>query len=380
MFEIGTVTEFSDVNSIMDPQILIAAKAVKIPYNVGAVYQMMRAPMAPIANDKFDVYGRSVTSQLGVLGADISNAVLNINIADTKGVIVGAVLKIEDELVVVKSVDSATNVTLFARGAGGTTPAPHTTGVKWDVTSYAGRDVDLKNVGTISEQSEVFENYAQLFQEAIDYTFRAKQLTRQGLSPEQIDAILTNEALIRVIKKLSRTALNGLKDAGSVGTPHMTAGIYQQFLDTNLPTNNLDAGAVFDEDILKAGIENAFVNGSPDVIIVSPKNKGIANAFNLASTNVDVTTPLNNTTAGGFIDTYVYEGRVLRFVTDADAADDKIVIADSNNLVKGWMLGDALRVMEETPLSSREMRKSIQGSIGFAVENPLEGACIYNIG
>jgi hypothetical protein len=380
MFNVGTVTQFDDVNSLMDPQILIAAKAISLGMNKGAVYQLMNAPLVPLANGRFEVAGRTLTAQKGSLSAAINDAVTNVALNSTAGVIVGAVLKIEDELMVVKSVNSATEVTVYSRGAGGTTAAPHSTGVAWEVTSYANLETDIQNIDAISENTEVFENYAQLFVEPIEYT-RCAQLARQGLEPAQIDAILIQEALARVLGKVSYTALNGLKDAGNKSNPRMTAGVYQQFLNTSLPTLNFDAtGNTFDENILKQGIENAATYGDPNVIIVSSKTKGIINGFDRTSTAVDVTRPAGSTIAGNYVETYIYEGKALQIVVDADAADDKVVIANQANLKKGWCLGETLQVVDEPALSSRVQRKTIQGVIGFAVENPIEGSCIYNIG
>ena len=292
------------------------------------------------------------------------------------------VIQIGDELMIIKSVDNAANtVDVYARGAGGTTAAAHSSGDVYKVNGIAGRDVDLKNIEAISEQTNVYENYTQLFLEALDYTYMAKVLARQGLSEERIEAVLLNEALVRVAEGLGRTAIVGRKQSGS---PRMTAGLIHQLSDTTGGRVVLTAnggGNPFDEDMLKGALDTVFNKGIADTIVLNPSNKAKASNFNLAATNVNVRADIANTQAGSFIETYVYEGQTLTFLVDQDMPADKISVVNLADCEKGWLSDDALRVTDEPAASSREIRKAIQGSIGFAINNVgYNHVLIENIG
>jgi hypothetical protein len=46
-----------------------------------------------------------------------------------------------------------------------------------------------------------------------------------------------------------------------------------------------------------------------------------------------------------------------------------IAIVNQAKCKKGWLSDDGLRLADEPSLSSREMRKSLQGSVGFLIED-----------
>jgi cellulose biosynthesis protein BcsQ len=54
---------------------------------------------------------------------------------------------------------------------------------------------------------------------------------------------------------------------------------------------------------------------------------------------------------------------------DGDMPNDKMAIVTKNDLQVGWLADDALTNVVEPTLSSREKRESLQGSVGFIVEN-----------
>lgn len=381
MLNLGTVDQFTDLMTVIDPQVLVAGTAVKLGVNKARFFHSMLPLDFGINGDVFDVNGRTITQRVATLGADIDNAVTVITVGASDVVKVGDVLLIGTEKLVVESV-SGTNVTVFARGAGGTTPAPHTSGDKINIVSSAIRDADLRNVKSISETTQTLVNYAQLFTEAIDMTKMGKMMKSGGgkINPDDIEQLLIQEALQRLIGVLGWTAINGTKDGSG---PRLTSGLLEQLSGGTgfLQTTPLDAsGAVFSEDILKGGIELASTYGSPDTILVSPANKEIINGFDLVSSNVDVTRPAGSTQGGRFVETYVYEGVTLNLMVDADMPDTDVVVTPIENCQKAWVRDDVLRVEVEPSLSSRETRKTLQGSMGFGIKNPVEACRIKNIG
>lgn len=68
-YNFGSMSQFDDANSVADPLILVAAKAIKLKPYQGAMYQSLRAPVAPLNarfnKEKFEIYNRSYTTEGG---------------------------------------------------------------------------------------------------------------------------------------------------------------------------------------------------------------------------------------------------------------------------------------------------------------------------
>jgi len=289
------------------------------------------------------------------------------------GLTVGHVLKIGSEIVVVSDVDHTGNtIDVFARGAAGSTAASHTTAAAFTVIGFAGRDVDLKNTESVSEASLKCPNYIQSVFELLDWT-KGAELMRQGLSTENVVALLRQEAAIRVAETLSNMAVNGVKQLGTASIPYMSSGLLASLEDTTGSTRPIQrynaSSAAIDETKLCAALDQVFAVGSPDSIVLSLYNSNKFKAFTGSGKDVTIATDRMDTGAGRSIDHYDYNGVRLDLVIDADMPNDKIAIVTTADLKKGWLEGDALTIKEEPAASSRERRESIQGSVGFLVEN-----------
>ena len=73
-------------------------------------------------------------------------------------------------------------------------------------------------------------------------------------------------------------------------------------------------------------------------------------------------------TAGMYISAIDYEGHILQVRVDADIPNSELAIVHQADCRKGWLETDGLRMVDEPAASSREIRKSLQGSVGFAIE------------
>lgn len=378
-FNFGTVTEFDDSNSIHDPVVQAAAKAITLPRFKGVFFQSMGAPQAPIISKDFDIYSRTKSTRNGVIGDgaatgwDASSTTdLAMSAAAIKGLTVGHVLKVEDEVVQVKSVDrSANTIDVKGRGLGGTTAAAHADQTAFKVIGFAGLDSDLKNVESISESTLKYTNYVQTVFELLDWE-KGAELARKGLAAENIVAILRQEATYRVAELLSLMAIHGYKQVGSTGVSWMSAGLLAQLADTasgSRPVLSYNAAGALTEDKLKAALEEVFLVGSPSQILCSFKNKQTINGFITGNSAVQVTTDIKNKIAGlDRVDYYDFEGMLLEVKVDADMPDDKIAIITPGQCRKGWLKDDTLKNVTEPSASSREKRESIQGSVGFVIE------------
>ena len=384
-FNFGTFDQFDDSTTFGDPVIAVVAKAVKIARNKGAFYQAMGAPLVAIDTKDFEVYSRSKTTKNGTIDAawDIDDVVdLNIDAVSVKGLTIGHVLLVESELVVVSAVDQAAGtIDVYARGAGGTTAATHADASAFKVYGFAGKDSTLKNVVSSFESTGTYTNYMQTIFETLDWELQGEILRRKGLANDNIISILSTEAATRVAENLAIMSVRGYKQLGTAtGTPHMSAGLLQQLADTAGSTRvpiNYDASGAFTETKLRAALAEVVVQGSPTDIWVNPTNKETLNGFNSSlTTNIDRTEHV----AGGYIDQYDYEGMILNVRTDVDLPTSTVPIVNMAKCMKGWQKGDNLQKKVEPPQSTREFRESLQGSVGFMIEDVgLDHTYIYGI-
>ncbi len=381
-FVFGQTSEFSDPNSLVSPVIAALAQVINLPRFKGALYQRMGAPMVPIKAKQFDIYSRTKnirggtigTAAAGDWGGTSGTTALPIPAASIAGLSIGHVIQVDSEVVILKAVDKAANtVAVYARGAGGTTAAVHASNAAFTVLGFAGRDEDLKNATGAAEQTLKYSNYTQTIFELLDWK-KGAELSRQGLSDSNVIAVLRKEASIRVAEMLSTMAVRGVKQLGADGgSPYMSAGLLSQLEDTaggTRPIQRYNANsAALDETKLRAALDQAFTYGSPDTISLSLYNANKFLGFQGAGKDVTIATDRQDTGAGRTVDHYDYNGVRLDLLIDADMPNDRIAIVTAADLKKGWLEGDMLTTKEEPALSTREKRESIQGSVGFSVEN-----------
>lgn len=369
-FETGTITDLSDPNSIADPIVLVSASAVKNPVNLGRFWNDMGDFTENESNRKFDVYSRSETQRAGTTGNWVDTVdTTALPVVSTVGLIKGLVLQLGTETVVVKTVVSGTTIDVVARGAGGSTAQAHNA-VAYTVIGSAINDIDLKDIGSVSEVTNVFNNFMQTVAEPIDFTKGGQIDARKGLSPNQM-SIVQEEAMTRVAKNIFASSIHGLKQQKVGDSPYMTAGLIQQLTDTTGGRLVLEQSSVgdLDEAKLKTALRTVTRTGTPTDIYVSSANKDVINEFLGASSAVTVNAEQGRTTAGYYIDSYNYEGQILNVKIDLSMPDDVIAIVNINKCRKGWKLNDALEYTDEPALSSREKRSAFNGSYGIVIED-----------
>jgi len=377
-FEFGLFTEFSDPVAMRDPVIYAVAKAINLGPWVGQFYQAMGANQESLTAKAFDVYNRSKTSRDGVIGAsnwtNSATTGLSMTADAVKGLTVGHVLKVGDEVVIVKSVDRSNNtIDVLARGAGGTTAAAHTAGAAYSVIGFAGEDEDLKNVESVNEKTANYQNFVQTIFETIDWTKHSEMLTK-GYTEQNASIVLVREAEIRAAEMLARMAIHGvkMKQVGST-TRYMSAGLLAQLTDTNSGTRSTltyNASGDLTQAKLMAALKQIFdKGGNPDTIWVNPTVKTYINNMPFANTSLTFNTTTGDHTAGGqYVSKVDYEGALLNVRVDADMPTNSLAIVTMASCKKNWLENDGLRLVDEPQKSSREMRKSLQGSLGFAIE------------
>ena len=386
-FSFGTFSQYDDPTTTGDPVVAVAAKAITLPRNRGAFYQACGSPQIGIDTIEFDIYSRSKSTRAGTVGSvgwvdAVATTSLPIDATSIKGLTVGHVLKVESEIVIVKTTDkSANTIDIYARGAGGTTAAIHAADAAYSVIGFAGKDTELKNVESVFESTGIYKNYIQTVFESLDWETKGQILARKGLVNNNIISILTQEAAFRVAELLASMSILGVKQVGaSAGSPYMGAGVLAQLADTaggNRPVLSYDAASGLTETKLRAALKELTKYGTPDTIWVSPTNKEVVNGFNSS-----LTTQISRTehAAGQYVNAYDYDGLILDVKIDSDLPDTTVPILNMNKCFKSWLKGDNLRLETEPKKSSREYRQSLQGSVGFIIEDVgYEHSYIYNI-
>lgn len=375
-FNFGQFNEFSDSVTISQPVVEAVARAIQLGPFTGKFYEAMGAPAVTIATKEFKIYSRTQTSRNGAIDANWDDDdVTGLGVSDDalKGLTIGHVLDIEGEVVIISAVNRSNGtISVHKRGDGGTTAAAHTSGATFDVIGFAGADADLKNVESVTEQTTEWSNYVQTVFETIDW-LKHGELTRQGLDSANAIQLLVREAEIRIARLLSAMSIRGVKaQATGAGGRYMSAGLLAQLGDvTNRGARRYNANGVLTEEKFVAALKDLFdAGGTANTIWVSPTVKPYINAFIGANSTVALVDGKTNHTAGGiYVDSYNYEGAILQVRVDADMPNDRIAIVNQGKCKKGWLADDGLRMVDEPTQSSREKRKSIQGSLGFLIED-----------
>lgn len=368
-FETGALTSYNDANSVADPIIQKSAGAIQHPLHTGRLWNDLGDFNEDQTSMKFDTYSRSMTARSGVTGDWAStSATTALPMVSTSGLVKGLQLKVGTEVVVIDAVTAST-IDVKSRGAGGTTAVAHD-GATFDVIGVAINDEDLKDMSGIREITNKYSNHMQIVAEVLDFTKGGIYDIRKGLTSNQ-EALCQEEAMLRLAKSIYATTIHGVKQEGNGGTlPSMTAGFIQQLTDTTGGRIVLEESTVgaLTEAKFREALRKVSVQGMPTDVYLSTANKEIINGWNTAIRR----TTTDDTQAGFRIDTYDYEGNVLRIKVDADIPNDVIMILNINKCKKGWKSNDALAYYsdgEERKVSSREKRASYNGAFGLDIED-----------
>ncbi len=385
-FEFGQFNEYSDSVTFADPVIAAVAKAINLGPWVGQFYEAMAALPVTLTTKEYEVYNRSKTSRNGVVGAggwdDDDTTDLTVPAAFAKGVTKGHVIQVGDEIMVIASVDRTNNqIDVLKRGDAGTNAAAHSANDVIEVIGFAGSDTDLKDVEGVTETTSKYVNCIQTVFEVLDWT-KHGELVRKGMTDAQAQSTLITEAEIRVAEMLAIMSIKGHKNipANSDGR-YMSAGLLQQLTDTNGGTRaplTYSVGGALTEAKMLAALKGIFdAGGSPNTIWCNPTVKGYINSFNIANSSLAINANKSDHGAGGqYIDHIDYEGNILQVRVDRDMPTGSIAIVNQALCRKGWLANDGLRMVDEPAASSRENRKSLQGSVGFLIEGVGSQHCL----
>lgn len=372
---IGLHYTLDDVNSIADPEILAIAKRItpNDAKEFGAIWELFGERAMPIQTDEFEILKRqytkpNITVTASGSGADWDSTnditALPVTSGDAAILTVGDILLVDDEIVVVKSVNRTANtIDLYERGSGETDAAAHGTSAV-SVLIIGNANIEgAVDVEAMVEETDVYTNYCQIVLEKIDLT---KADSDQARRTGQTVATYEDEAMIRVKRDLARSAIYGTARAGTKTIPASTRGLIGWLnLSDGLKTA---VGGAFTQTVLDNMLNQIRMEGgSPNAIVMSVANKKAFNAFTSADSVVQ---DVKDRTTGRIVEAYIADGLgQIPVIVDLDMPNDVVAIVDTTKLTKGWKVGDELRMVDEPPVNSRQMAKTIQGKFGLAVEN-----------
>lgn len=374
--DLGLHLTLTDSASIQNPELLAIAERItpQLSKDFGKVWDLFQTRSQPFQTDTYETMTRGYTTPVVSTGAIAADNTEWNNVADitalevTAGTInrltIGDILLIDDEIVVVKSVDRSGNtIDVYERGAGDTAGAAHTGTLDVKIIGNAHLE-GVVDPEAMAEGTSANTNYCQIVEEVVDLS---KEDTDQARKFGMTEATLKAEAMERVMRDLARTAVYGVARAGTSTIPAMTRGLISHLRDLSGAITTAVSGA-FTETVLMDILDDVrAAGGSVNAIVLSPTNKRIANGF----TGVDsIVTTRQDTVGGRLLDGYLADGLgVVPFVVDIDMPDNVVAVINTRFMEKGWKINDQLRFVKETNTNSRENKETLQGKFGLSMTN-----------
>lgn len=351
--------------AISDKELAMKTATLRL-YNLGGAVNTMEVQVAK--SDDLPVWGK--------IGAwDDSATTLEVK-ADLAGKITNyAVLKVENELVVVKSVDrDANTIVVFKRGHGGTTAAAHSDNTDVLITGYnyvvGVKDIEARVIGEDFNSYYVSKNTVP----AVSFTKEDLNIKRKAYGEAgQMDYVnaqidkMDKDLLINLNKSLIYHS--GEKPAN--GNPWMLVGLIAEALTNgNIVTTFGSITSV--EKLNDALTASRNKGGSADVIVCWPTV--FDDLQKLANSNGIVVNVPNRLelVLGATVKAIVTKVGTLIPVLDINFPDDKVVVANSKNLFRAPLAGF------EVPGADRTIAQdSTRNNQAFTVDSLTQGAAYY---
>lgn len=223
------------------------------------------------ARDKFELRGNGTKiewledeyrpiSDVAAQGTTITTNTTVLTVTDASIFQDGHVIQIDDEYMVVKTVDTTANtLTVYARNFGGTNATHVTTSVIYirGMARLEGDDADFIGVNAVTAPY----NYTSIFQQALKITGTEDVLDEYGY--ESAFAYEANKAMPELARLVELQIFHGIRAVGTETSPRSMGG-----LNTFITNNTVDAaGAIAKSDIdnlaelvrLDGGMPNLFV-------------------------------------------------------------------------------------------------------------------------
>lgn len=179
----------------------------------------------------------------------------------------GTIVKVDDEYMVVKAVNTSTNnVEVYSRSYGGTN-ATHDGTAAIEIVGMARLEGDDADYGPVVDISAPY-NYTGIFQKALKVTGSMQVTDQYGIGDEF--SYQAQKALPELFRLVEKSIFHGIRAAGAADSPRSYGG-----LPTFITDNSVNAGGA----IAKSDIDNLMEaiygdGGQPDLLVM---NHAVAN-------------------------------------------------------------------------------------------------------
>lgn len=326
----------------------------------------------------YDATRYELQGEVGAAGWNISDtAGLEVDSDLSDIVQIGDVLRVEDEVVVVSSVNrTADTVDVHERGHGSTAAATHAATTSIYIIGSAHVESTVDQDGLL-EENEERKNYMQLIEEPVIVSKTGANQKYKDIA-DKLDEI-RERALSRALRKLNRSVLLGELRARTSTKPSSMGGIEYWLRETTGAISD-DYSSTFTEDKFKATLRSiAERGGSPDTVIMSTAMKATFNDLN----NTYTQTERSERVAGQIVSFYEADDvGMLRLVADPRLPDDLGVmyIVNSKKISKVWFEDDTLRFVPETNANSRTIHETLQGQVTLRMKDvTTDHARVYGL-
>lgn len=178
----------------------------------------------------------------------------------------GHVIQLDDEYMVVKTVDTAANtLTVYSRTYGGTN-ATHASTVTVNIVGMArleGDDADFVGLQGVSAPY----NYTSIFQKALKITGTEQEIDEYGY--DDAFAYQAAKAVPELARLLEMQLFHGIRAAGSDTAPRSMGGL-PTFITTSTGNSVNAGGAIAKSDIDNLAELVLLDGGMPDLFVVHP--------------------------------------------------------------------------------------------------------------
>ncbi|MDH3944363.1 MAG: DUF5309 domain-containing protein [Anaerolineae bacterium] len=197
-------------------------------------------------------------------GATITTVETTITVSDASVFQDGHVIKMDDEYMVVKSADAASDqIEVYSRSYGGTN-ATHDANVIIEIVGMARLEGDDADYGPIMDIQAPF-NYTGIFQKAIQVSGTQQAISQYGIDDEfQYQA---NKAVPHLLRLVERSAFHGVREAGSSNSPRSFGGLGSFITDNSVAA----AGSIVKSDVDSLMEEIIMDGGFPDLLVMNPR-------------------------------------------------------------------------------------------------------------
>lgn len=281
-------------------------------------------------------------------------------------------IRIENEVVRVTAIASATTLTIV-RGYAGTTGAAHSS-----KTAYTLGSADPENSQApegIADSAARLYNYVQTFTRGVELSNdEIAQLSTEG---NPLNGQLERR-FIEINRQLARALFYGVRYEDTTNKIHAMGGL-TQFVTTNV--DNV-AGALTLADIDAQILAIVEAGGDPKVLVMSPRQKQKLDALDASLVRIE-----KKTSTGGNPDTQTWQSGVLShsldIIVDQSILNDELWILDTDFIRVGHLSNNGVmgnfHVEDATTPGQDGKQKVIRGKYTMEVAQQKAHARLYGL-